>query len=34
MPDHQSQPYEPPSVEEIETAGVPIYTNPGFVSAS
>lgn len=29
MSDTQPQPYEPPSVEEIETDGAPVSTAPG-----
>jgi hypothetical protein len=29
MSDHQTTPYEPPSVEEIETSGYPISTAAG-----
>jgi len=32
MTDPQSAPYEPPSVEEIETGGAPIGTAAGAVS--
>ncbi len=30
----QSNPYEPPSVEEVETDGKPIATSPGTGSLS